>query len=74
MAADLQTLNERVTALEKVVADLRAEIAAKQAGWLDHLTGSVTDPEAFDEAMRLGREFRRTGRVPDQPDDPDSGP
>ncbi len=74
MAPNYESLDERVTALEQLVADLRAQLTAKPAGWLDRLTGSVTDPEAFEEAMRLGREFRRTGRLPDQPDDPDREP
>ena len=73
MAPNYESLDERVTALEKLVAELRTQLTSK-AGWLDRLTGSVSDPEAFEEAMRLGREFRRTGRLPDQPDDPDPGP
>ena len=62
MAADMQSLEQRVATLEHQVAELRTQ---PTAGWLDRLTGSVTDDEAFEEAMRLGREFRRTGRVPD---------
>ena len=74
MAAEVQTLDERVTALENLVADLRAQIAVKPTSWLERLTGSVTNPEAFEEAMRFGREYRRTGRLLDQPADPDPGP
>jgi hypothetical protein len=73
MAPNYESLDERVTTLEKLVADLRTQLTAKD-GWLDRLTGSVTDPEAFEDAMRLGREFRRTGRLPDHLDDPGPGP
>lgn len=71
MNSGLQSLEQRVAVLEKLVNDLRAELTARPGNWLDRLTGSVKDQEAFEEAMRLGREFRRTGRVPDQLDDSD---
>jgi len=74
MAPNYESLDERVTTLEKLVADVRAQLTAQPAGWLGRLTGSVADPESFNEAMRLGREFRKSGRIPVQSDDPDPGP
>jgi hypothetical protein len=74
MANKLNSLAERVAALEQTVAQLRTQLAARPTGWLGRLTGSISDPEAFEEALRLGREFRRTGLVPDQPLVPDVGP
>ena len=65
MAADLQSLEERVTALERLVVVLRTQPVPSAGRWLDRLTGSVTDDDAFAEAGRLGQEYRRTGRVPD---------
>lgn len=74
MGPNYESLDERVTTLERLVADLRAQLATKPTGWLDRLTGSVSDSAAFEEAMRLGGEYRRTGRLPDPPDEPDAGP
>jgi hypothetical protein len=74
MVPNYESLDARVTALEKLVTDLRSQLTAAPIGWLDHLTGSISDPEAFEEAMRLGREFRKTGRLLDQADDADPGP
>jgi hypothetical protein len=57
-------LEQRVAALEAEVADLRRCPAAPPMAddWLEQITGSVKDVEAFEEILRLGREFREADR------------
>jgi hypothetical protein len=59
-------LERRVHALEGQVARLRAEleeIRGPQVPWWEKISGShADDPEAFKEAMRLGREWRESFR------------
>lgn len=56
------TIEERLAAVEKAVADLQQRLAEGRpsANWLDHLVGSVRDEELFREVMRLGRECRES--------------
>ncbi len=59
------TLADRVTALEKEVARLK-EITFKMGSpavdWLDLIWASFADDPIYDEAMRLGREYRDSTR------------
>jgi uncharacterized small protein (DUF1192 family) len=56
-------LERRVNALEAEVTRLKAAIEAKsgpqELGWR-RIIGSFADDPAFDEAMRLGREWRES--------------
>ena len=59
MPSDSDILEKRIAKLEQELVDLRAEVR-KQTGrnaWLKTLGRFENDP-AFDEAMRLGREYR----------------
>jgi hypothetical protein len=73
MAPDLQALEQRVTALEKLVGELQSRIGTPTAGragvpdWIARW--AVSDEEGIEEVYRLGREFRETGRLPDGPGD-----
>ena len=60
-------LEPRVAALEAAVAELQRRPAAPApaADWLEQVTGSVKDVEAFEEILRLGREFREADRPPE---------
>jgi hypothetical protein len=66
MAADLQSLEQRVIALEKAVSELQTRVGVGPAdptdtpSWITRM--AVSDVEAFKEVCRLGREFRKTGR------------
>ena len=57
-------IESRVSALEAEVAQLkeRLEKAAPQADWLDEIYGAFADDPHFEEAMRLGREYRESLR------------
>ena len=65
MSNELNALAERVAALERTVAQLQATTGPKEEHWLDRFRHGVTDEEAFEEAMRLGREFRKSYRDDD---------
>jgi hypothetical protein len=54
-------LEKRVAALEAEVAKLKAESAkpdTKQRPWWEEIAGTFANDPAFEEAMRLGREWR----------------
>jgi hypothetical protein len=58
-------LEQRVALLEAVVAKLKAEAGdsrGKQYPWWEEIAGSFADDPAFEEAMRLGREWRESFR------------
>jgi hypothetical protein len=74
MATDLQSLEQRVTALEKLVGELQSRVGTPtgqgRSGVPDWIARwAVSDEEGLEEVYRLGREFRETGRVPDEADD-----
>jgi hypothetical protein len=56
------TLEERVSALEAQVANLLAEKKEPNAQvvWYERWKGAFQDDEIYDEAMRLGAEYRRS--------------
>ena len=59
------TLKERVAALEAEVARLKAEVERLSRGsgdWLDTVWGAFANDPHFEEAMRLGREYRESLR------------
>jgi hypothetical protein len=56
--------------LAQISADLRALIGPVPKPWWERMAISPDLEEEFEEAMRLGREFRRTGRIPE--DDADT--
>jgi len=65
MAADMESLEQRVTTLERLVAELRAKPTPVGNVGLDWRRWAVADEEGIEEVARLGREYRQTGRVPD---------
>jgi len=63
--ATLQELERRLTALEDAVTELRERPKAAVGGsWLERITGISQDNPAFDEVVRLGREFREAQPYP----------
>ena len=56
-----QLLEHRVAALEEEVARLKRDMhpaTSTQADWLDRIFGMFADDPLYDEAERLGREYR----------------
>ena len=58
-------LEPRVAALEATVEQLqrKLELVTSETGpWWEHIVGAFADDPAFEEAMRLGREYRESLR------------
>jgi hypothetical protein len=65
------TVEERLFALEREVALLKMrleQLTSPKGSWLERVSGSVTEEEALDEAMRLAAEILRADQPP--PDKP----
>jgi hypothetical protein len=59
MATNL-SLEDRLAAVEAVIADLQEQIAAPQpTNWLKQVTGSFKDEPAFEEVLAYGRAIRQ---------------
>lgn len=62
----LEALEERVTALEVEVKQLKQQSnpdAGSKAPWWEQIRGQFKDDPAYDEAMRLGRKWRESEDV-----------
>jgi hypothetical protein len=58
-------LEERVAALEAEVAKLKAMVQNGKASadpWTEHVWGAFANDPVYEEAMRLGREYRESLR------------
>jgi hypothetical protein len=64
-----EQLEQRVTAIEKSVADLRSELSrvVPTSRGILSVAGSMRDYPEFGDVIAAGRYFRVTGRLP--PDD-----
>lgn len=63
MSAD--SLEHRLSMLEAEVARLKAKVDGKKRNsddWLDKIYGSFANDPIYEEAMRLGREWRESFR------------
>jgi hypothetical protein len=62
----LAELERRLAAVEAAVAELRDQAKATlDSNWLEQIAGISSDNPAFDEAIRLGREFRESHPYPE---------
>ena len=52
-----ESVEQRVEALEKEVAELRAQLAEMKPDWRRSIGAFANDP-VYDSAMKLGREWR----------------
>jgi hypothetical protein len=61
-----QTFSERIARLEEQVAELTQQAPASpdvpESAWWKQIVGVFMDDPEFDEAMRLGREYRESLR------------
>jgi hypothetical protein len=58
-------LEQRVAALEAEVTQLKEQVkkaVPSKGDWLDNIYGAFADDPHFEEAMRLGREYRESLR------------
>ena len=58
-------LEKRITFLETEVALLKTKVQKKKETkkpWWEEIAGTFADDPAYDEAMRLGREYRLSQR------------
>lgn len=64
---NVRSIEERLTAVERELADLKTRLSAtpKSENWVDKISGSFKDDPEFDEILRLGREFRQADRPKD---------
>jgi len=63
------TLAQRVEAMERELAQLKQELHAVTSSsslpWWEKIAGTFANSEHYDEAMRLGREYRESLRPKD---------
>ena len=57
-----ESIEERLTQLEKEVASLKDKKAAKK-DWLSKLAGTAVDDKDYEEILRLGKEARDAERL-----------
>lgn len=62
------TIEQRLSALEKEVADLKTRLQTTNGAgyWLVRVAGSMKDYPEFAEVIRLGREIRQADRPADE--------
>ena len=53
-----ETLEQRLSAVEIAIAQLKQQNNSQSANWLEQITGSFKDDPIFDEVLAYGREFR----------------
>lgn len=58
------TLEQRLTAIEHTLADLKRRVYGEQASnnWLEKVIGSVSDEPTFLEALEYGKSLRYADR------------
>jgi len=61
----MESLEDRVTALEKDMARLKERLEPTRetsSDWIDKIYGTFANDPIYEEAMRLGREYRESLR------------
>ncbi len=66
-----ETLEARVERLEAEMEQLReGKSPSEPRRWWEKIAGTFADSEDYEEAMRLGREWRQSQREPEDADAP----
>ena len=72
-----ETLEQRIAVVEQKLIDVERKLyrvtPRTKGNWLASVLGRFKDNPDYDEVVRLGREFRETGSLPDD-DLPPVGP
>lgn len=64
---DENIVERRLLTLEQAVSELQSKVEDKPSeNWLDKMIGSISDEEAFLEALEYGRTFRKSGKLTDE--------
>lgn len=67
---DEAILEKRLVTIEQAVAELQLTVERKSSeNWLENLMGSISDEEAFLEALDYGRAFRQADKPIDETDE-----
>lgn len=70
--ATLETIEERLSALEQEVRQVKARLEPKPLPqtnpWLDHVYGAFKDDPLFEQAVRYGREWREAQNAEEEDD------
>lgn len=67
---DETVLEHRLLTLEQAVSALQHKVESKPSeNWLEKLTGSISDEEAFLEVLKYGRTFRQADKPTDTDDE-----
>ena len=70
MSSDQRSIEERLAALEREVAELRRRrpvirvAVPPGANWVDAISGSMKDEPEFEKVIEYGREIRRQQLTP----------
>jgi hypothetical protein len=59
------SLEERLAAVERAVAELQQRLPAPASNWIQRVTGSLKDEPAFEQVLEYGRAFRHADRPPE---------
>ncbi len=68
---DETTIEQRLISLERTVAELQSLLQVTQptpvaSNWLEKVTGSISDEQAFLEVLEYGRSFRQEDKPTDE--------
>ena len=68
MMLDETTIEQRLVNLEHTVAELKRQPVAAPAtrNWLEKVTGSISDEQAFLEVLEYGKSLRHADRPADE--------
>ena len=72
MMLDQTTIEQRLVTLEHTVAELKRQLVAAPttSNWLEKVTGSISDEQAFLEVLEYGKSLRHADRPADETSKP----
>lgn len=66
--AEEKSIEQRLAALEEAVREIQSRLPPPAPNWLDKVIGPINnvDPQAFEQALEYGRQYRYADRPPDE--------